>query len=479
MSLAHESPEDIAKGILAGITAVSLITASSACSVIFKCSSSKRDFCMKVSFVRPEEAAESTIVTYTVMTPKQTTTITEAEQTRERQHKMCSDLQAYNDRLTFIPDAIGSCTLTKDAFRKHLIESQYYSMFDTNTQYHIKLIADHANPEGPGIHVLFMDLLQGVRGYNSVTDIQHTPYIVAAVLAVTIVTGVASQDLHSDNVEISVGDDNKVNVLKLIDWDRSICIYDEADRDKIVDWIGSLMDKDILAIPLVCRVFLDDTLNGIIQKIKLNLGQWTVLKPQLITALTSNFTTYYSDLSRRISNIKSSWHSITQEQKRYDIFDLLTFIGFMDCLSKEARNAGTVMQFSPFIYNLFTPINTDEAGLKRKEAETVILPYEMISLEDLVTFRQTYLESLTPAVVSAKESVPDPVTRVKSRLDAIIEILDQFLVQRRPSGSGGRPRYLKRTHRKTIKKQHRNKKNQKSIRRIYRRSKIRKRNTRN
>ena len=116
MASAHESPEVIAKGILAGITAVSLITASSACSVIFKCTSSGRDFCMKVSFVRPEEAAESTFVKYTVMTPKQTTTITEAEKTRERQHKMYIVLQAYNDRLTFIPDAIGSCTLTKDEF---------------------------------------------------------------------------------------------------------------------------------------------------------------------------------------------------------------------------------------------------------------------------------------------------------------------------------------------------------------------------
>jgi hypothetical protein len=100
----------------------------------------------------------------------------------------------------------------------------------------------------------------------------------------------------------------------------------------------------------------------------------------------------------------------------------------------------------------------------------------MISLADLLIFRQRYLESLKPAAISSKKSDPESVTIVKSKLDAIIQILDGFLVQPRPSRSGGRPRYLKRTHRKTIKKQHRNKKNQKSIRRIYRRSKIRKRN---
>jgi hypothetical protein len=474
MSSADETPEDIAKGILAGVTTVSLITASSACSVIFKCISSRGKFCMKVSFVRPEVAAESTIVTYTVMTPKQTTTITEAEQTRKRQHKMCSKLQSYN-RLNFIPDATGSCTLTPKEFHERLMVSpDRRPSLDAKAQYHINLIFTAATSSNLDIHILFMELLEEVRGYDGRIgigrDIQHTPYIVAAVLAVTIVTGVASQDLHSDNVEISVGDDNKVNVLKLIDWDRSISIYDEADKVKIAHLISSLMDKNPPLFTLVCRFFLEKTNPALL---------WPENKNEIQQKLIENFNTYYSDLSRRISNIKSSWHSITQEQKRYDIFDLLTFIGFMDCLSKEARNAGTVMRFSPFIYNLFTPINTDEAGLKRKEAETVILPYEMISLEDLLPFRQKYLESLNPAVVSAKKSDPEPVTRVKSRLDAIIEILDQFLVPHGPSGSGGRPRYLKRTRRKTIKKQHRNKKNQKSIRRIYRRSKIRKRNTRN
>lgn len=488
MSLADEplkTPEEVANGILAGITAVSLITASSACSVIFKCTSLKRDFCMKVSFVRPEKAAETTIVTYTVMTHKQTTTITEAEKTRERQHQMCSELQSYK-RLNFIPDAIGSCTLTKDEFCKHLKVSPDRTIeLDTKVQHHINLIVAAAKPEGLSIHVLFMELLQGVKGYDSFTDIQYTPYIVAAILAVTIVTGVASQDTHPDNVQISVSGE-KVNVLKLIDWDRSICICDNADRDrdKIVGWISSLMNKNLVLFLLVCKFFLDEELNAMIQtinlnpdrwpeKIKLNPALWLENKNKIQEKLIDNFIIYYGGLSKRILYMKSSWSLIEKEQRRYDIFDLLTFIGFMDCLSKAARYIFIdLMQFSPFIYNLF--INTDDV---------IILEYQMISLEDLVTFRQRYLESLKPVAVSSKRSKPDPesdpVTIVKSRLDAIIQILDGFLVQAIPSGSGGRPRYIKRTHRKTIKKQHRIKNNQKSIRRIYRRSKIRKRNTRN
>jgi hypothetical protein len=150
---------------------------------------------MKVSFVRPEEAAESTIVTYTVMTPKQTTTITEAEQTRERQHKMCSDLQAYNDRLTFIPDAIGSCTLIPKEFHDRLMvtsDSAQRRVVTEEAAVHINLIFAAAKEFNVTIHVLFMDLLEGVQGYNKLigtgSRIQHTPYIVAAVLAVTIVT---------------------------------------------------------------------------------------------------------------------------------------------------------------------------------------------------------------------------------------------------------------------------------------------------
>jgi hypothetical protein len=460
---ASPTPEGIAISILKDITAVSLITASSACSVIFKCSSSKRDFCMKVSFVvRPEEATEITFVKYTPTTPKQTTTITEAEQTRERQHQMCSKLQSYN-RLNFIPDATGSCTLTPDEFHERLmvVSPDRRLSLDANAQHHINLIFTAAKKSNVTIHILFMELLEEVRGYDGRIgigrDIQHTPYIVAAILAVTIVTGVASQDLHSDNVQISVRD-GTINVLKLIDWDRSIYIYDEADRDrdKIVDWIRSLMDKNPPLFVLVCRFFLEKTNPAL---------SWPENKDKIQT-LIENFNRYYSDLSRRISNIKSSWHLIEEDQRRYDIFDLLTFIGFMDCLSKAARYTFiNLMQFSPFIYNLF---NTDDVK---------ILEYEMISLADLLIFRQRYLESLKPAAVSSKSN--PKVERVKLRLDAIIEFLNRFLVQRRPSGSGGRPRYIKRTHRKTIKKQHRNKNNKKSIRRIYRRSKIRKRNTRN
>ena len=366
MASAPESHEYIAKRILAGITTVSLITASSACSVIFKCSSSERDFCMKVSFVRPEKAAEPTFVKYTVMTPKQTTTITEAEQTRERQHQMCSELQSYN-RLNFIPDAVGSCTLTPDEFRKNLMEPPDRTItLNREAQHHIKLIVAAANPEEPSIHVLFMEILQDVRGYDSFTDIQHTPYIVAAILAVTIVTGVASQDTHPDNVQISVSGE-KVNVLKLIDWDRSICIYGDADRAKIVDWIGSLMDKNTHLFDLVCKFFLDEELNDI-------------NKDKIQEKTIDNFIPYYDGLSKRILDMKSSWRLITKEQRRYDIFDLLTFIGFMDCLSKAARYIFiNLMQFSPFIYNLF---NTDGV---------TILEYPMISLADLVTFRQKYL----------------------------------------------------------------------------------------
>jgi hypothetical protein len=494
MSLADEpskTPEKVANGILARIKTVSLITASSACSVIFKCTSLEdANFCMKVSFVRLEKAAEPTVVTYTVMTPKQTTTITEAEKTRERQHQMCSELQDYNDTLTFIPDAVGSCTLTPAEFDEYLKGSPDRTItLDTKAQHHINLIVAAAKPEGLSIHVLFMELLQSVQGYDSFTNIQHTPYIVAAILAVTIVTGVASQDTHPDNVQISVSGE-KVNVLKLIDWDRSICIYDEADIAKIADWISSLMDKNTTRFLLVCKFFLDEELNAMIQtinlnpdrwpeKINLNQALWLENKKKIQQKLIDNFITYYDGLSQRILDMKSSWRLITKEQGIYDIFDLLTFIGFMDCLSKAARYRFIdLMQFSPFIYNLF--INTDDVK---------ILEYPMISLADLVTFRQKYLKSLSPVAVSSKRSKPDPesvpvpesgsVIIVKSRLDAIIVELNGFLVPDRPSGSGGRPRYIKRTHRKTIKKQHRIKNNQKSIRRIYRRSKIRKRNTRN
>jgi hypothetical protein len=113
--------------------------------------------------------------------------------------------------------------------------------------------------------------------------------------------------------------------LKLIDWDRSICIYDEADRYKIVDWISSLMDKNPRLFVLVCKFFPDETNPALL---------WPENEDKIQT-LIENFNRYYSDLSRRISNIKSSWHLIEEDQRRYDIFDLLTFIGFMIVYQKR------------------------------------------------------------------------------------------------------------------------------------------------
>lgn len=471
-------PGQIARDILTKVKTVSLIEARAACSVVFDCTLvDDRHVCMKVSFVR-EPSAELLSFVYTPNSSKFTTTEVEAEKTRERQHLMHDELKAYN-QLEFIPDAFGSCTLTPLEFQTYFeVKPGQPDHLNPKARVHLDLIVQKAQKYSLSIHVLFMELLTDVGGYKQDDDnhVRNTPYIVAVILAVGIVTGVFSQDTHSDNVWISINAaDGTINVLKLIDWDRSISIDSPEDVTKVLGWIDSLAETNPTLFLLVCKNFTDATLENLIRETTTQ-QQWEASKNEIKDALKRNFTTYCTDLSQRITVMKSSYRLLTLEQKRYNIFDLLTFIGLMDCLLIGARNAWTTtkMQFSPFLYNLF---NT-------REIKIVLL--ENSNLRDVLTLRQTYLESLK----SLPDSVPSKKTRLnpdderklergKQVLDAISGILGGFLLPRGTAGRGGRPRYLKRTRHNTIKKQYRNKNNRKSIKRIYRHSKIRKRNTRN
>lgn len=467
------TPEQIARDILTKVKTVSLIEHRSACSVIFDCTlNDETHVGMKVSFVHAP-SAELSSFEYTPIMYKFTTTEVETEKTRERQHRMHDDLKAYNQP-EFILDAIGSCTLKPREFQTYFKVNlgQAIDHLNTQAQLHINLIVQRAEQYSLSINVLFMELLTGVGGYNKdkLEHIRHTPYIVAAILEVGIVTGVISQDMHADNVQISINDDGNIKVLKLIDWDRSISIY---RPDDLTGWIDSLMDNNVELFLLLCDYFGDATFSKLIREI--TQRQWETSKNEIKDTLKINFTIYCTDLSQRITVMKSSYRLLTPEQKRYNIFDLLTFIGFMDCLLKGARTGWgtTTMQFSPFLYNLF---NT-------REIKIVLL--ENSNLSDVLTLRQTYLESLKfiPDSVPSKKSKPNPndelkLAKVISVLDEISRILDGFLVLRGSAGRGGRPRYLKRTRHNRIKKQHRNN-NRKSIKRIHRRSKIRKRNTHN
>jgi hypothetical protein len=462
------TPEQIARDILTKVKTVSLIENRSACSVIFDCTLiDDRHVCMKVSFVHTKTGQ---YVNYDGI-KKFTTTREEAEGIRERQHRMHNELKGYNQP-EFILDAFGSCTLTPHEFQTYFeVKPGQPDHLNPNAR-DLDLIVQTAQKYSLSIHILFMELLTSVHGYNKLDDvavrIRNTPYIVAAILAVGIVTGVISQDMHADNVQIPK--DGDVTGLKLIDWDRSISIYSSPDDvTKEEGWIDLLAKTNPDSFLSACNYFTDATgLKNLAQRIRTTPSLWRQLQSQIKEELKAIFNIYYRDLSERISN----YRSLSVEHKIYNIFDLLTFIGFMDCLLKGARTCSTTMQFSPFLYNLF---NTE--GIK-------IITHENSDLGDLVKLRQTYLESLK----FLPDSVPSKLKRgkheanlerVEEVLDAISRILDRFLLPRETAGRGGRPRYLKRTRHNTIKKQHRNKNNRKSIKRIYRRSKIRNRNTRN
>jgi len=452
--MSSESGDERIPKEIENVDRIDLITNRSACSVIFKVTlqGGRRPICMKVTFIHSSSSLSSAPrFIYTSNSCKFTITETEANENQRIQHELYSTLHEFNKEIHFIPEAYGSYTVSPSDFKKYFTDKP-------SAQDEINLIYEKAVSNNLNLNIAFMEFLDGFRGYNSDTDTNITPYIVAANLAVLIITGRDSLDKHVDNVQISETSDD----IKLLDWDRSITI-DEAGLYKILNWVDLLLARDHPKLFFtVCRYFPYTELEPLIKQVT-NEVTWNSIKVEVTHKLKENFSVYYRMLHDRLNYLKTNWNSLSKERKRYDIFDLLTFVGFMDCLSKEAKNMGTTMQCSPFIYNLFKDVGLSEC----------------ISLDDMLPFRQTYLDKLKQSSEKSKDE--SNLVIVKKALDGIIEVLDALLTPPPHLGTGGRAGWLKRNNR--IKKQHRSKNGRKSIKKIRhsrrRRSKTRKRNTRN
>jgi hypothetical protein len=367
------------------------------------------------------------------------------EQTLQAQHNMHVTLKDYKNA-NFIPDVIGSCTVPPDTFNSYFKKRGDKDHLEPKVRNEIDLIVTQAKTNACDVNVLVMEFFEGSGCTEH--DKKYNSDIIAAILSVLIITGCLSLDTHCDNVMTMYHDKDRI-ILKLIDWDKFLSLYEPGDlnKDKILGWLDSLnsASKELLSQWLSSYKFA------------------SAKGKDPIKILKSNFANYYNYLQQLLPWLLSQWNTneLTYNQKIYYTFELVTFFALMDVLFKNVTYPGSSINCSWLMYSLFERL----------------LPFKYISLDDWLTFRLKFIEffkekSTQPDIditrgqdesVKKTETQEDDLTKV---LTGIVEKLNTLL--HKSSALGGHSRYLKRTRHKVIKKPHFNKNNRKSIKKLRR-----------
>lgn len=408
-----------------------------------------KPLCVKVSFVYKDTPSLSPLPQYFEYRGNDVKFInrTDAiEQTLQAQHNMHVTLKDYKNA-NFIPNVLGSCTVPPGTFNSYFEKRGHEDHLVPAVRNEIDLIVRKANENACDVNVLVMEFFEGFTGCT-VADEKYNSDIIAAILSVLIITGCLSLDTHRDNIMKKYDESGRI-ILKLIDWDKYLSLYEPGDlnKDKILGWLDSLNPASMELLSQWLSSY--------------ELGSAEGKDPITIDILTDEFNKYYTYLQQLLPKLLSQWNTsqLTYNQKIYYTFELVTFLGLMDGLSRNATYPGGIIKCSWLMHSLFGRF----------------LQFECISLDDWLKFRPKFIDffkekSTQPDITRGQEgsvkkakNQEDEVTKV---LTGIVEKLNSLL--RKSSASGGHSRYLKRTRHKVIKKTHFNKNNRKSIKKLRR-----------
>lgn len=279
------------------------------------------DVCFKVMFVGQTEGR-------TYHDTKEVVTEVMADAEVQTQHEMYNELLRKRNEgqlEVVIPDAFGSCILTPDEFN----EWSTPSFIDNSLPMNIGVIDDIlqiSRERNFKLYVAFIDYLDGFVTFNDAPE-QKTvlPNIGASILELFMKTGCFSLDMHRKNIMIAQ------NKVKIIDFGKVVCL--PRDTDYVTDMFNKYVklypssNRDAFT-PLDAANFKGSNHD------KLPDDGARVRKAEII----ENFVTYCSELPGRLED----WAEISHDDKAIFVFDLLTFIGFVDCLKWRLR---AVMKF--------------------------------------------------------------------------------------------------------------------------------------
>lgn len=294
--------------------------------------------CMKVVFVGDKPGRITDLYT------KEIVTLDTAVQEVQTQHRMYRKLISGGTgaNTEIIPDAFGSCLLTHEDFKALIHKSKPSTPSSPiETQYVLAFIERIARTHKLQLYVSFIEYLTGYSPFNESDPVHKSAIstIGAYVLAIFLKTGCISLDMHSGNIMIH----NSFGSVQFIDFGRLVCLFQEKGKAEVKEWFKAYsenrQDKDLnylhmcfgpawgtgMSATQATEAEVQGHFNRYCDTLETRLQRWLTPRPRPTTRPTPS-----------VDDIK-------------EVFDLLTFIGFIDCLCgfSKKRQGQTIflMQF--------------------------------------------------------------------------------------------------------------------------------------
>jgi hypothetical protein len=359
--------------------------------------------CMKVVFVGDKPNRITDLYTKEIVTLD--TAVREVQTQHRMYRKLISGGTGANTEI--IPDAFGSCLLTHKDFEELKLKSIPSSSNSPNkTRCVLEFIERIAKTRNLQLYVSFIEYLIDYYPFNESDDVHKSAIstIGAYVLAIFLKTGCISLDMHSGNIMIH----KLFGSVQFIDFGRLICLFTITGKAEVKEWFKAYSDN--------C---LHRDLDYLHMCFSPAWGTGVSATQARAAEVQAHFNTYCDTLETRLQRWLTPRPTPTTIDDIKEVFDLLTFIGFIDCLCgfSKRRDAGQyifLMQFG-LCMNL----------LLGREIGSPFL------IDDIIRIRSN-IHDLEKWIRSQKRS-----KEITERLTGVVEILSQTL---QPDEALGTPR---------------------------------------
>ena len=290
--------------------------------------------CMKVVFVGDKPNRITDLYTKEIVTLD--TAVREVQTQHRMYRKLISGGTGANTEI--IPDAFGSCLLRHEEFKAVILKSIPSSSSSPNkTRCVLEFIERIAKTRNLQLYVSFIEYLIDYYPFNESDDVHKSAIstIGAYVLAIFLKTGCISLDMHSGNIMIH----KLFGSVQFIDFGRLICLFTITGKAEVKEWFKAYSDN--------C---LHRDLDYLHMCFSPAWGTGVSATQARAAEVQAHFNTYCDTLETRLQRWLTPRPTPTTIDDIKEVFDLLTFIGFIDCLSgfSKRRDAGQyifLMQF--------------------------------------------------------------------------------------------------------------------------------------
>ena len=272
--------------------------------------------CMKVVFVGDKPDRINDLYT------KEIVTLDAAVREVQTQHimyrKLISGGTGANTEI--IPDAVGSCLLTHEVFKALIPKSNPSTPSSPiQTRHVLAFIERIAITHKLRLYVSFIEYLIDYSPFNESDDVHKSaiPTIGAYVLAIFLKTGCISLDMHSGNIMIH----KSFGSVQFIDFGRLICLFQITGKAEVKEWFKAYSEN--------CQ---DRDLNYLHMCFSPAWGTGVSATRATAAEVQGNFDTYCDTLETRLQRWLTPRPMPPTSDDIKEVFDLLTFIGFIDCL---------------------------------------------------------------------------------------------------------------------------------------------------